>query len=513
MKKSSQNRVFQNASVVTALSVAERGLGFLYRIVLSRLIGAESVGLYQVALSLFSLFLTIGSGGIPITVSRMVTKHKAERNPKGESGTFSAGVTLCLLLTLPAVFILGLFGGKMTFLFSDPRCNRVFQILLIGLVFSSVYAVIRGYFWGNKKFLLPSIIEISEEAVMVIVGVLLLQNVTSAQAGAEKAAWAVVISYLFSFTFAVSSFFVCGGKISTPKKQLKPLFNATLPITSVRAGSSFVNSAIAVLLPAMLVRAGVNSTEALKLFGIVSGMAIPILFIPSTIIGSLSLVLVPELSEDFYKKNYERLYKNISRGIRFSLLVSCALIPFFYALGADVGNLAYSNAMAGEIIMKSCPILLPMSLTMITTGMLNSMGFEKQTFSFYFVGAAAMLFSVLVLPTYCGVYAYVIGLAASFVLNAVCNLVFLCKKCPVFAKGRGQVFVQSIFPAIFCILPISLFGQFCNALCKRFFGAFFSVSITATLLVLVTAAIYLVAGIVKIKAKPLFQPINSLKKN
>jgi stage V sporulation protein B len=190
----------------------------------------------------------------------MVTKHKAERNPKGESGTFSAGVTLCLLLTLPAVFILGLFGGKMTFLFSDPRCNRVFQILLIGLAFSSVYAVIRGYFWGNKKFLLPSIIEISEEAVMVIVGVLLLQNVTSAQAGAEKAAWAVVISYLFSFTFAVSSFFVCGGKLSTPKKQLKPLFNATLPITSVRAGSSFVNSAIAVLLPAMLVRAGVNST-------------------------------------------------------------------------------------------------------------------------------------------------------------------------------------------------------------------------------------------------------------
>jgi len=348
---------------------------------------------------------------------------------------------------------------------------------------------------------------------MVIAGVLLLQNVTSAQAGAEKAAWAVVISYLFSFTFAVSSFFVCGGKLSTPKKQLKPLFNATLPITSVRAGSSFVNSAIAVLLPAMLVRAGVNSTEALKLFGIVSGMAIPILFIPSTIIGSLSLVLVPELSEDFYKKNYERLYKNISRGIRFSLLVSCALIPFFYALGTDVGNLAYSNAMAGEIIMKSCPILLPMSLTMITTGMLNSMGFEKQTFSFYFVGAAAMLVSVLVLPTYCGVYAYVIGLAASFVLNAVCNLVFLCKKCPVFAKGRGQVFVQSIFPAIFCILPISLFGQFCNALCKRFFGAFFSVSITATLLVLVTAAIYLVAGIVKIKAKPLFQPINSLKKN
>lgn len=77
MKKHSKNAraaakttVYTTASLVTALSVAERGLGFLYRIVLSRLIGAEGLGLYQVALSLFSVFLTLGTGGIPVTVSR-----------------------------------------------------------------------------------------------------------------------------------------------------------------------------------------------------------------------------------------------------------------------------------------------------------------------------------------------------------------------------------------------------------------------------------------------------------
>ena len=79
-----KNKVFANASIVTFLSIAERGLGFLYRIVLSRLIGAEGLGLYQVALSLFSLFLTLGTGGIPISVSRMISKSKAENNPQGE---------------------------------------------------------------------------------------------------------------------------------------------------------------------------------------------------------------------------------------------------------------------------------------------------------------------------------------------------------------------------------------------------------------------------------------------
>lgn len=496
MKKPNiQTTVYTTASAVTALSVAERGLGFLYRIVLSRLIGAEGLGLYQVALSLFGLFLTVGTGGIPITVSRMISKSKAERRPDDEKSAVSAGVCLCLLLTLPVCLLLGLFGGKLTFLFSDERSFGVFRILLLGLCFSSVYAVMRGSFWGNKQFLLPSVLELAEETVMVIVGVLLLQNVSSPASGAEKAAWAVVVSYLFSFTASVLCFFFKGGKLSSPKKQLKPLFNATLPITSVRASGSLVNSAVAVLLPVMLIRAGYDSGEALTLFGIVSGMVLPILFIPSTIIGSLSLVLVPELSEDFYRKNYDRLKKNIERGLRFSFLVACALIPFFYAVGEDVGRLAYSNAQAGEMIVKSCPLLLPMSLTMISTSMLNSMGFEKQTFVFYFISAAALLLCVLFLPAVCGVYAYVIGLGASYVLNALCNLIFLWKKCPFFEKRVRQVCVHDLFPALITILPVSLLGRLCNALFSNVMSALPAVILSALIMALLTLAVYLLTGL------------------
>ena len=119
-----KNTLYKNASIVTGLSVAERGLGFLYRIVLSRLIGAEGLGLYQVALSLFGLFATLGTGGIPITVSRMITKSKAEKSPLGENRAVSAGLVACLLLTLPFCILLWLFGNKMTFLFSDSASDK-----------------------------------------------------------------------------------------------------------------------------------------------------------------------------------------------------------------------------------------------------------------------------------------------------------------------------------------------------------------------------------------------------
>jgi stage V sporulation protein B len=249
MKHSTAHNVAITASAVTALSVAERGLGFLYRIALSRLIGAEGLGLYQVALSLFGLFLTIGTSGIPITVSRMISKSKAERRPLDERRAVTAGLTLSLALTLPACLILIPFGHRLGFLFTDNRAFGVFRILMLGLCFSSLYAVFRGSFWGNQQFLLPSILEIAEESVMVVAGILLLNSVSSPAVGAEKAAWAVVLSYLFSFTASTICFFVRGGKLSTPKPMLKPLFNATMPITSVRASSSLVNSAVAVLLP------------------------------------------------------------------------------------------------------------------------------------------------------------------------------------------------------------------------------------------------------------------------
>ncbi len=484
------NAVYKNASIVTGLSVAERGLGFLYRIVLSRYIGAEGLGLYQVAHSILFLFSTLAAGGIPVTVSRMVAKAKAEGDEKGERAVLSAGLVLCIVLSLPVCLIFGLFGEKMTFLFSDIRSAKLFKILLVGLCFSSVYAVIRGYFWGNKKFLTASLLETSEEIIMVLLGVSLLSGVASPLAGAEKAAWALTVADICSCGLALACLFFCGGKFSSPKPALKPLFTSAMPITGVRASGSLVTSAVAVLLPAMLVRAGFDEGEALALFGVVSGMVMPVLFIPSTLIGSLALVLVPELSQDYHRRNELRLKKNIHRGLTFAFLIACALIPFFFVLGGDMGRLAFASAPAEEIIVRSCIVLLPMSLTMISTSILNSIGFEKQTFIYFFFGAAALLSCIILLPPVCGIYAYAVGLGASYAVTALCNLLFLRKQCPYLVEKRDKKRLLPLLFALLSILPLSLFGQLCHALFQQIFGEILCLVVTALLLFFATLVLY-----------------------
>jgi stage V sporulation protein B len=251
----------------------------------------------------------------------------------------------------------------------------------------------------------------------------------------------------------------------------------------------------------MLVKSGMEKASAMSLFGVISGMVLPVLFIPSTIIGSIALVLVPELSEDFYRENHTRLYANIRRGLKFSFLVACALIPFFFALGKDLGALAFSNDQAGVMIKNSCFILLPMSITMISTAMLNSMGFEKLTFGFYFVGAAALLLCIIILPPLCGGYAYVVGLFSSFALTMLCNLIFLLKKCPIFGKRWGQVCVHEYLPAFLGVLPIALFGSFLHNILLPFVGAFINLCICFISILIVTLVYYLATGDITLPKK------------
>ena len=237
-----KQNIYRSAALVTVFSTVEKALSFFYRIVLSRIIGAEGLGIYQICLSVFAVFLTAASSGIPVTVSRLMAKNGAKNDIKGKNAAVTAGVVATLMFTVPMAIILFFGRNLLGFLFTDDRCMNVFILLLPGLILTSIYAVMRGSFWGNKQFLPYSIIELLEDAVMVVLGCILVYGVTDPVAGAERAAIAVLVSYVFSFIVSLFWYFKKGGRFSNPKRQLKPLFSSSMPITAMRTSTSVLNS-------------------------------------------------------------------------------------------------------------------------------------------------------------------------------------------------------------------------------------------------------------------------------
>ncbi len=478
-----KQNIYRSAAIVTVFSTIEKALSFFYRIVLSRIIGAEGLGIYQICLSVFAVFLTAASSGIPVTVSRLIAKNGANGDIKGKNAAVTAGIVATLIFTVPIALIL-LFGRNMLgFLFSDDRSKNIFLILIPGLILTSIYAVMRGSFWGNKQFLPYSIIELLEDAVMVVLGCILVYGVADPVLGAERATIAVLVSYVFSFIVSLFWYFKKGGKLANPKRQLKPLFASSLPITAMRTSTSVMNSAVAILLPLLLMKAyGLNNSEAISLYGIAIGMSVPILFIPSSLIGSISVVVAPELSENFYKKKTSLIRYDVEKSVKAAIFIATLLVPVLFILGDEIGSLLYSNELSGQIVHNCAFILLPMCIAMITTTILNSMNCEKKTLLYYFFGAAAMLISILAMTKFIGVYSYMLGLALSFIITGAFNLRLLKKQCP------DIKYFKYLMHSLIVIISACVFGNLLDGIISRYLGTVWQMVICAPASVAFTAA-------------------------
>ncbi|MGN0806640.1 MAG: oligosaccharide flippase family protein [Candidatus Coproplasma sp.] len=426
-----RKNIYRSAAQVTVFSIIEKTLSFIYRIILSRTIGAEGLGIYQICLSVFSVFLTVAASGIPVTVSRLIAKNTATGKPHAKHAVVTSGVLCSLLFTVPVALFLFFGRDLYAFFFPDRDYVNIFIILLPGLVLTAVYAVIRGSFWGNKQFLPYSIIELAEDAVMVVCGCILIGFAHTAEGGARAAVIAVLISYIFSFAVSLFWYFFTGGKFVKPKGQFKPLFTAALPVTAMRTSTSILNSCVAMFLPALLSAAcGYSDSEALAIYGAVLGMSVPVLFTPSPLISSIAVVIAPQMSENFYSERKDLLKRDIEKTLKGSVLIATVLIPLFFTEGRDIGLFLYDNALSGEIISNFSFMMLPMCLSMITTTVLNSMHYEIKTLIYYFIGAAAMLACIFGLTHFWGIYAYMAGVTLNFIITAVLNLRLLNKNCP-----------------------------------------------------------------------------------
>ncbi len=452
------------------------------------------MGIYQISLSVVGLLMTITASGIPITVSRLMVKYKAERSTENRFTTVSSGLFLSLAISLPIVVFLLIFPNFLNFVFTDELCSKVLNIILPGVVITSLYAVIRGYFWGEKKFFTYSIIELLEEIVMIVVGIILISNAVSIYDGVIKAGYAVLFSYIFSFVTAFILYFINGGRLQTPFKELKPLFSSSSPITIMRTTTSLINTLIAIILPMQLVLSGLSSQDALSRYGELSGMSIPLIYIPSTIIGSIALVLVPELSDNFYRHNDVTLKNNIEKAIKCSVFIACLIIPSFIALGKDLGVLLYSNENAGIYVSRACIIMFPMSITLITTSMLNSLNLEKKTLLYYLIGAGVLLFCIYFLPKYIGVYSLILGLLLSYIITSTFNLILLKKTCKKPPKITAFLIASSVF-----IIPSTLLCYLLNGLLTLFIPKILSVIICSIVTTIFSYLFYKVFDLINIK--------------
>lgn len=447
---SSTKRIFKAVATVTIFAVVTRTLSFLFKIYLSRALGAEVVGLYQICLSTFFLFSSLGASGVPTVLSRKIAEDRALNSESKGYAQFSTALILGILVSLGTIIILFLLRPYLGALFSDTRAVPLFYIMLPALLSTCVYSIIRAWFWGSKEFTYFSVTETVEEVLRIVFTALFVSGLFAGASGAYGIALAFTISDLTVAVILIILYIVKGGKVEKPRK-ISEIAKPALPVTAMRVFGSLIATILAIMLPARLIAAGYSVADATASFGRIAGMANPLLLAPNAIIASMTIVLVPEMSESGVKNNMIMLNRQVCGGINFALVISGVFMVAFAALGRELTSFLFADIESGKYLEAASCFMLVMPINMITTSTLNSIGMEKQSFFSYCISAVFMLAAIYVLPKYMGIYSVVVANAAALVICACGNMYYLRKRANLsFGFLKTTVMVASIaVPCVF----------------------------------------------------------------
>lgn len=420
--------IFKNVALITMFSVLTRLLGFLFRIFLSRTIGAQALGLYQVALSIFMVLLTVVSSGFTLIISRMTASYRVSSDKKAIGSLVTTSVFIGLAVSIFLCLVILIFRNLFQNIFTDENCMNILIILLPSLIFSSIYSVFRGAMWGSDNYFGLCVSELLEQIVKIVVCVLLLASGMTALQNAMTVAWSFTLSCFVSALFVMLLYFFYGGKMSKPTKIYKKVIRQSAPITGVRVLSSFTQPLVALILPARLMTTGYTLEQAMSIYGVALGMTFPLLFLPSALIGSLATALVPDISMALVKNDNEHIEKRVKSSLMFAIFVSFMIVPVFIAIGDRIGLFLYDDALSGTLLQYSAWIMIPMGISNIASAILNSVGLEVKSFVNYVIGDVFMFLAIFILPQFIGINALIIGMGLSAVISSSLNILMLKRK-------------------------------------------------------------------------------------
>lgn len=441
MKSDSLRRhpLIAGTMLLTLAGVLTRIIGFFYRIFLSHRIGAEGMGIYQLTFPIYVLTISLTSSAIQTAISRFVAqaavavsfpadtaapiakgpfskKKAAARRNAGdalcnESCYLAAGLILSLSLAVLCTVLLYRFAEPVAVHFlEEPRCASLLQIIALSVPFGAVHSCINGYFYGLKKTFVPAASQLLEQLVRVA-GVWLFFEISMEKYHAislNLVVWGLVAGEAAAMLFSIS--FVRLKKSRGSYMQAgRQIFFLSLPLTANRVMVNLLQSLEAVMLPGQLRLYGYSGSEALSVYGILTGMALPMILFPSVLTNSVSVMLLPLIAEAQEKQEKRYIVNAIKKTCFYSLLLGFLCTALFLVSGRWIGSVLFSNELAGTFIVTLgwiCPFLY---LSTTLHSILNGLGRTTSTFFLNIMGLSIRIGFVLFAIPLTGIKGYLWG--------------------------------------------------------------------------------------------------------
>ncbi len=433
------NPIIRGTVILTLASLLTRLIGFFYRMFLSTQFGEEGMGIYQLTSPVLALSYSFCISGFQTAISKYVAAGEGRGQSRSAAYTLFIGLLASLLLSIPCTIIVYYNADYIAeFLLSEVRTAPLIRILSLSLPLSCIHSCINGYFLGRKKASIPAITQLSEQIMRVcsvyIICHVLTQNGQTPPIGVAATGLLAGegISTLLSvimFTLSARTF-SSDSQVPFRKECFELTGNILKMATIININRVIVNlfaGAETIMLPQSLQKYGLSSVDALSLYGVLCGMVLPLLLFPNALTSSVSVMLLPAISEANEKNQTERIRSIANKTFSFCFGLGIICMLFFLLAGNFLGQMMFHSTIAGEYIVKLsfiCPLLY---LSSALNSILNGKGKSIHCLVTQVLGLSIrILFLWFLIPMY-GINAYIIGLIISQFASTVLSLHFLKK--------------------------------------------------------------------------------------
>ncbi len=483
-----KKRVFLTGTLLlTGSGFACRVLGFFYRIFLSRTIGAEGLGLYNMIHPVFGICFSLCAGSIQTALSQHIASHS-----RSGHSIFRVGLALSLVMSFVLSFLICRHADLLAAnVLMEPRCASLLPLLGISVPFAALHACINGYYYGMQKSQVPALSQIAEQVVRMSLVFLIADYWMTA--GHEITVQLAVVGHLIgemasaaftlfclwgfppqkeenrqtntagtAFSLPAGSNSASGGLLADLPAAAAPLLALALPLMGNRLVLNLLASMEAIWIPSRLQMSGLASAEAFAVYGSLTGMALPFILFPSAITNSIAVLLLPSIAQDQAAGRQDSIRSSIHLSLRYSMYMGIFCIGVFTLHGTALGANVFHNESAGlyiQILSWLCPFLY-LSTTM--GSILNGLGRTQTTFLHNILSMLLRIsFVFFGIPRF-GITALLWGMLSGEILLSVLHLTALHRVVPfswnaweMIVKPGGLLlvsvgihyFMEGLFPA------------------------------------------------------------------
>ena len=436
-----RSSLIKGTLILTLAGTLSRFIGFFYKIFLSRTIGAEALGIYQLIFPLFAFCLALSCGGLQTAISRYTASSKTDRIARSY---LTIGTTLSLVLSFCcAVFLFRYADFLSLHLLGEARCEPLLRIMAVAIPFACIHACISGYYYGRKKAGIPSASQLVEQLIRVL-GVWLVCSILTEQQQeftAAIAVWGLVFGEIASALFSLTALSAKKNTVFQKsafqkttntafyglKARTSNLCSMAIPLTINRVSLSLAQSLENILIPLSLRSFGYSSEDALSVYGILTGMVFSTIMFPAVLSNSLSAMLLPEIAKAQAEKKEQQIAHLIRKTIESSLVFGFLCTLLFLLGGSYIGVFLFGNHLAGVYIRTLSWISPFLFLSGTLCSILHGFGKPKTVLALNIIGSCIRIFCIFYFVPTIGIRGYLWGMLASQIFTSLTAWIYLSR--------------------------------------------------------------------------------------